>query len=274
MVTFPNSKINLGLNVVQKREDGFHDIETVFLPIPFYDALEILPSPDSATTLIVTGLPIANDGENLCLKAFKLLKNYFPLLPEIDIQLHKAIPIGAGLGGGSSDAASMLSLLNKKFNLQIERQHLLDYALQLGSDCPFFIINKPCLAKGRGEILEKINLPLSDYKIVLINPGIHINTGEIFQHTTVTTPIKSIRDIIQQPVSTWKNELVNDFEKIVFHRHPVIKKIKEDLYYHKAIYAAMTGTGSTVFGIFNKKDEVDYSIEKEYFHRWFDLDQY
>jgi len=274
MVTFPNCKINLGLNVVQKRKDGFHDIETVFLPIPFYDALEILPSSNNTTTLTVTGLPIVNDGENLCLKAFKLLKNDFPLLPEIEIQLHKVIPIGAGLGGGSSDAASMLLLLNKKFNLQIERQKLLSYSLQLGSDCPFFIINKPCLAKGRGEILEGINLSLSSYKIILINPGIHINTGEIFQHINATTPAKPIGDIIRQPVSTWEDELVNDFEKIVFHRHPVIKKIKENLYNHKAIYAAMTGTGSTVFGIFNKRDEVDFSVENEYFHRWFDLDQY
>lgn len=274
MVTFPNCKINLGLNIVQKRKDGFHDLETVFLPIPFYDALEVLPSSNNTTTLTVTGLPIVNDGENLCLKAFNLLKNDFSSLPEIDVQLHKAIPLGAGLGGGSSDAASMLLLLNKKFNLQIERQKLLDYSLQLGSDCPFFIINKPCLAKGRGEILEEINLSLSDYKIILINPGIHINTGEIFQHINAITPVKPIRDIIQQPVSTWKDELVNDFEKIVFHRHPVIKKIKEDLYNHKAIYAAMTGTGSTVFGIFDKREEVDYSVEKEYFHKCFDLDPY
>ncbi len=232
--------------------------------------MEILPSSNNTSALTVTGLPIA-EGENLCLKAFKLLKNDFPLLPEIEIHLHKTIPIGAGLGGGSSDAASMLLLLNKKFNLQIEKQQLLNYSLQLGSDCPFFIINKACLAKGRGEILEEIKLSLSSYKMLLINPGIHINTGEIFQHINTATPVKSIEDIIQQPVSTWKDELVNDFEKIVFYRHPVIKKIKENLYNHKAIFAAMTGTGSTVFGIFNKKDEVDYPVEKEYFHGWVDL---
>ena len=274
MVTFPNCKINLGLNVVRKRKDGFHNIETVFLPIPFYDALEILPSSNNTTSVTVTGLPITTDGENLCLKAFRLLKNDFSSLPEIDIQLHKAIPIGAGLGGGSSDAANMLLVLNKKFNLQIQRQQLLDYSLQLGSDCPFFTINKPCLAKGRGEILEEINVSLSDFKIILINPGIHINTSEIFQHIKPTMPAKPIGRIIQQPVSTWKNELVNDFEKIVFHRHPVIKEIKENLYNHKAIYAAMTGTGSTVFGIFNKTDEVDYPVKKEYFHRWFNLGKY
>ena len=274
MVTFPNCKINLGLNVVRKRKDGFHNIETVFLPIPFYDALEILPSSNNTTSVTVTGLPITTDGENLCLKAFRLLKNDFSSLPEIDIQLHKAIPTGAGLGGGSSDAANMLLLLNKKFNLQIQRQQLLDYSLQLGSDCPFFIINKPCLAKGRGEILEEINVSLSDFKIILINPGIHINTSEIFQHIKPTMPAKPIGRIIQQPVSTWKNELGNDFEKIVFHRHPVIKEIKENLYNHKAIYAAMTGTGSTVFGIFNKTDEVDYPVKKEYFHRWFNLGKY
>ncbi|MEO8960497.1 MAG: 4-(cytidine 5'-diphospho)-2-C-methyl-D-erythritol kinase [Ginsengibacter sp.] len=271
MITFPNCKINLGLNVVRKREDGFHDIETAFLPVPFYDVLEIVSSSEETTEIITTGLTIITDDENICLKAFRLLKNDFPSLPEIKIHLHKSIPIGAGLGGGSSDAASMLLLLNKKFNLQIERKKLLSYSLQLGSDCPFFIINKPCYARGRGEILQQINLSLSDYKMVLINPGIHINTSELFQLIKINTQTKPINEIIQQPVSAWKGELVNDFEKIVFLRYPVIKKIKENLYKHKALYAAMTGTGSTVFGIFNKTDEINLFLEEEYFHRWFDL---
>lgn len=271
MVTFPNCKINLGLNVVRKREDGFHDIETVFLPVPFYDVLEIVSSSEETTEITATGLTINTNDENLCLKAFRLLKTGFPSLPEIKIHLHKSIPIGAGLGGGSSDAASMLLLLNKKFNLEIERKKLLSYSLQLGSDCPFFIINKPCYARGRGEILQQIDLPLSGYKMILINPGIHVNTRETFQHIKINTPLKAVNEIIQQPVATWKRELVNDFEKIVLLRHPVIKKIKENLYNRKALYAAMTGTGSTVFGIFNKTDEINVSMEDEYFHRWFDL---
>ena len=271
MVTFSNCKINLGLNVVQKREDGFHDIETIFLPIPFYDVLEIIPSSKNTTTLTTTGLPIDNNGENLCLKAFKLLKSDFPSLPEIDIHLHKTIPIGAGLGGGSADAAFTLLLLNKKFNLQIEQQQLRNYALQLGSDCPFFIINKPCVAKGRGEILEEIKLSLSSYKMLLINPGIPVNTREIFKHIMVAIPQKKINDIIKQPISAWRKELVNDFEKVIFPNHPVIKRIKEELYRHKAIYASMTGTGSTVFGIFNKNEEISYPVKKGHFHKWIDL---
>lgn len=271
MVVFPNCKINLGLNVVQKRGDGFHNIETVFLPIPFYDVLEIIPSSKDKTNLTLTGLPIDTNGENLCLKAFKLLKKDFPSLPEIEIHLHKIVPISAGLGGGSADAAFTLTLLNKMFDLRIEQQRLLTYSLQLGSDCPFFIINKPCIAKGRGEILEEVKFSLSAYKMLLINPGIAVNTAEIFKQVTPAISRKAIIEIIQQPVSDWKKELINDFEKIVFAIHSPIKSVKEKLYQYGALYASMTGTGSTVFGIFNKSDEIRYPVEKEHFHKWVDL---
>ena len=272
MVTFPNCKINLGLNIVKKRDDGFHDIETVFFPLPFYDALEIVTS-ENKTEFINTGISGGETNNNLCLKAYQLLKKDFYDLPEVKMHLHKSIPIGAGLGGGSSDAAFTLSLLNKKYNLKIPLQQLLVYALQLGSDCPFFLLNKPSFASGRGEILEEINCSLSGYKILIINPGIHISTRELFQQISPSFPRKRIKDIVQQAVETWKNDLVNDFEKIVFQKHPEIKKLKEELYQHNAIYASMTGTGSTVFGIFNKNDDVDYPVGKWYFQKWItDLD--
>ena len=271
MVTFPNCKINLGLNILQKREDGYHDIETVFYPVPVYDILEIISSSEDKNQFHNTGFFAGSPENNLCLKAFKLLKKDFQKLPEINMHLHKVIPLGAGLGGGSADAAFTLLLLNKKYKLNIPRQQLFEYALQLGSDCPFFLINQPCLAFGRGEILEPVKLSLSRYKLLVINPSIHINTKEIFKEIIPAIPAKKIKEIIQQPVSTWKEDLVNDFEKIVFPKYPQIKKIKENMYQHSAVYASMTGTGSTIFGIFNINDKVGYPIKKDYFHQWITL---
>jgi 4-diphosphocytidyl-2-C-methyl-D-erythritol kinase len=269
MVIFPNCKINLGLNILQKREDGYHDLETVFFPLPFFDVLEIISS--DKTDLKNTGVYAGKIENNLCLKAFHLLKKDFPQLPEIKMHLHKTIPIGAGLGGGSADAVFTLLLLNEKYNLNISSKKLFEYSLLLGSDCPFFIFNKPVFATQRGEKMKEINLSLSGYKIILINPGLHINTKEMFQKISPIIPKKSIYEIIQQPVETWKNELVNDFEKIVFIQHPQIKKIKENLYDHNAVYASMTGTGSTVFGIFKSTDEINLSIEGKHFYKWMSL---
>lgn len=251
MLSFPNCKINLGLHILGKRDDGFHNLETVFYPVPFKDALELIPSTNTGIEFTATGLAVdGNAADNLCVKAYHLLKKDFPEIPTIKIHLHKAIPLGAGLGGGSADAAFMLKLLNEKFKLNLSTDQLINYALQLGSDCPFFIINKPCLATGRGEMLEEIAVDLSAYKIVLINPGIHINTGWAFSNITPAQPARSIKEIIQQPVNTWKDELKNDFESAVFTAHPAIKEIKEALYTQGAVYAAMSGSGSTVFGIF------------------------
>ncbi|HUZ61235.1 MAG TPA: 4-(cytidine 5'-diphospho)-2-C-methyl-D-erythritol kinase [Hanamia sp.] len=270
MITFPNCKINLGLNILQKRADGYHNIETVFFPLPLTDILEIIPSEDK-TQLVTTGISSGRNEDNLCLKAYHLIKKDFPYLPELNIHLHKVIPIGAGLGGGSSDASFTLSLLNNIFDLQLSPFRLFGYASELGSDCSFFLFNKPCVATGRGESMEVIKLSLSDYKILLINPGILINTKEIFQQIIPAIPTKKIKDIILQPVETWKNELVNDFEKIVFAKYDSIKKIKEKLYEHQAVYASMTGTGSTVFGIFRANEDINYPVEKEYFHKWVNL---
>lgn len=262
MVTFPNCKINLGLNATEKRGDGYHNLETVFYPIPLKDALEIIRAEE--TTFNSTGLPINGDKENnLCLKAYKLLKDEYQL-PDISIHLHKVIPMGAGLGGGSADGAFMLKMLNKKFKLSLTQEQLITYALQLGSDCPFFIINKPCFAIGRGEHLTPAELDLSAYKIVLINPGIHVSTKEAFSLLTPRKREKSVKEIIQQPIETWREELTNDFETSVFKIHPAIAEIKDTLYDAGATYAAMSGSGSTVFGLYKQQQEVNLHFPDNY----------
>lgn len=268
MLAFPNCKINLGLNILHKREDGFHNLETIFYPVPFTDALEIITNHDRLSDIefTATGLAVTGDPEdNLCIKAYCLLKKDFPELPSIKIHLHKTLPMGAGLGGGSADAAFMLKMLNEKFKLNLSTSQLIRYSLQLGSDCPFFIINKPCFATGRGEILEEIAVDLSAYKIVLVNPGIHINTGWAFSNITPALPERSIKETIQQPVSRWKEILRNDFEAPVFTANPAIKNIKETLYAQGAIYAAMSGSGSTVFGIFNTPVDTNTFKNNNYF---------
>ena len=261
MLAFPNCKINLGLHIISKRGDGYHNLETVFLPIPFTDVLEILPS--DKTEFTCTGLPVdAND--NLCIKAYNLLKQDFPELPAIKMHLHKAIPLGAGLGGGSSDAAFTLQLLNEKCNLDLKTEQLLDYALQLGSDVPFFLINKPCFATGRGEILEAINIDLANYKLLIIHPGIHIDTKWAFSKITPRQSTGSIKEIITQPIDTWKQQLQNDFEVPVFTSYPEIRKLKNELYQMGAIYASMSGSGSSVFGMFLKDAHFTYNEDKHF----------
>lgn len=265
MIVFPNCKINLGLNILSKREDGYHNLETVLVPVALEDSLEIIPS--HKTRITVTGIAAGNPESNLCMKAYLLLKNDYPQLPETNIHLHKAIPTGAGLGGGSADAAFMLQLLNEKFNLNVPAYKMYVYALQLGSDCSFFLLNKPCLATSRGEVLEEISLSFSEYKILLINPLIHISTAEAFKRISPAIRSKKIKHIISQPIETWKDELNNDFENYVFERYPLIKKIKEDLYKSGAVYAAMSGSGSSIFGIFKKDATINYVTETGFFFR-------
>jgi 4-diphosphocytidyl-2-C-methyl-D-erythritol kinase len=267
MLLFPNCKINLGLDILRKRDDGFHNIETVFYPIPFTDVLEVVTNTQTDSVEFTgTGLVVDGNAEdNLCIKAYRLLKRDFLKLPAVKIHLHKVIPMGAGLGGGSADAAFMLILLNDKFRLSISVEKLIDYALQLGSDCPFFLQNKPGFATGRGELIEELSLDLSSYKIVLINPGIHINTGWAFSQITPAQPKRSIKEIVQEPIETWKTDLKNDFEEVVFAAHPEIKEIKEELYRQGAIYASMSGSGSTVFGIFSNSIETASFSKKDYF---------
>lgn len=251
MITFPNCKINLGLNIIGKRDDGYHNLETIFYPLPFYDVLEIITSDKTENEFFFSGINIDEQPQNnLCLKAYNILKKDFPQLPFVKIYLQKNIPVGAGLGGGSADGTFMLMLLNEKFNLNVSEEKLLQYALQLGSDCPFFIKNKPCFAKSRGEVLEEVALNLSGYKLLLVNPKIHINTGWAFLQIQPSIPQTSIKEIIQQPVLQWKENLKNNFEQVVFAAHPSLQKIKQELYNSGAMYAAMSGSGSTIFGIF------------------------
>lgn len=256
MVVFPNCKINLGLHVTRKREDGYHDLETIFYPLPLRDALEVVKreiSDNAAVSLNMSGLPVQGKTEdNLCVKAYNLLKKDHPQLGDVDMYLHKTIPMGAGLGGGSADGAFALQLLNDKFQLKIPREKLLDYSLQLGSDCPFFIINKPCFAKGRGELLQSIQLDLSAYSFLVVHPGVHINTGWAFSQLTPAPSPQPLQEIIQQPVDTWRNTLINDFETPVCKQHSEMQAIKDRLYNAGALYASMTGSGSCFFGIFAK----------------------
>ncbi len=263
MVSFPNCKINLGLNVLRKRPDGYHDIETVFFPVQIKDAIEVIVK--ETFQFSTSGLQIEGDQENLCVKAYHLLKKDFPQLQNVQMHLHKAIPMGAGLGGGSANGAFVLKLLNKKFDLSLSEKQLIEYAFQLGSDCPFFILNKPCFAKGRGEIFEQIDRDLAAFKIVIIHPDIHISTAWAFSNINPAIPKKSVREIIKQPIQTWKEELKNDFEEDVFIQHPEIKNIKAELYNAGAIYAAMSGSGSAVYGIFEKDISLSFSFPENYF---------
>ena len=271
MIFFPSCKINLGLRITEKRADGFHALETVFYPIKLTDALEIIIEPETSAAPITfssSGLTINGDpSDNLCYKAYYLLKKDYPSIPNIKMHLHKTIPMGAGLGGGSSDGAFTLVTLNQLFNLQLSEQVLLDYALQLGSDCPFFIINTPAFATGRGEILTPTSVNLSAYSIVIVNPGIAISTKLAFSLISPKIPDNNLAAVIQQPISTWKDELINDFEQPIFNSFPELANIKETLYQKGAIYASMTGTGSTVYGIFPTymMDALSFNFPSHYF---------
>jgi 4-diphosphocytidyl-2-C-methyl-D-erythritol kinase len=252
MVVFPNCKINLGLHILRKRADGFHDLETIFYPLSLSDALEIVHADTLQFTCSGIAVP-GNTDDNLCLKAYHLLKKDFPQLPPVHIHLHKHIPIGAGLGGGSSDAAFTLLLLNQKFQLGIGEAKLIGYAAELGSDCAFFIKNKACLATGRGEILEEIDLDLGGYSFLVVHPGIHVHTGKAFGKITPGEPAHPLHNLDRNAVHSWKSVLTNDFEAVVFPEHPEIAEIKAKMYEGGAVYAAMSGSGSAVVGIFPKR---------------------
>lgn len=251
MITFPNAKINLGLHITAKRKDGYHDIETCMVPIPLCDALEMVL--DKKPSWNCSGLSIpGNPKDNLILKAEKLLRKDFPGLPHLQIHLHKHIPMGAGLGGGSADGAFALQLMNNLFDLHLDNFFLEEYAAQLGSDCPFFIENAPKIARGRGEILEPIDLSLKGSFLVLIHPGIHVGTKEAYAGVTPAAPKVNLEEVLTER-NRWREELVNDFEASIFKNHPEIAEIKEKMYEAGAFYAAMSGSGSSVFGLFEEK---------------------
>lgn len=263
MLAFPNCKINLGLNIIAKRPDGYHDIETVFYPLPLQDVLEIISSDELEFSSSGGSIP-GDPEENLCVKAWHLLKQDFPRLPPVKIHLYKNIPIGAGLGGGSSDAAQTLILLNEKFSLGINREQFARYALQLGSDCAFFIYNQPCFAKGRGEVLDPIELDTSSWSLVIVYPPLHVSTSWAYANARPAPLRTSLKEIISLPIAQWKDRLANDFEEAVFHEFPAIRQVKEKLYSHGALYAALSGSGSAVFGIFPKNKIAGIAFETGY----------
>lgn len=254
MIVFPNAKINLGLHVIARRGDGFHDIETVFFPVKLSDALEAVASQNPKTKLSVSGLAVPADGrDNLVLRAFELLRQEFHL-PPLHFYLHKQIPTGAGLGGGSSDAAFCLKLVRDIFNLKLPSDNLHQLASGLGSDCAFFLKNKPALASGRGEILQDLpELKLDGWHLLLVVPPVHVPTAAAYQKIIPRIPEKSLKQLILAPVDQWKHSVINDFELTVFQNYPILPKIKQSLYELGAVYAAMSGSGSALFGLFREK---------------------
>ena len=256
MITFPIAKINLGLNVVERRPDGYHNLETVFYPVQIKDALELtlmdtrFPS-NVDCDIKVTNLRVEGDEQcNLVVRAYQLLKQDFPQMPRVHAHLWKGIPTQAGMGGGSSDCAYTIRLLNEMFTLGLSDEQMIQYAAQLGADCPFFILSRPAYAEGIGERLQTVDLDLSRYYIGVVRPDIPVSTREAFSLIKPMKPVKCCREVVMQPVETWCDELVNDFEKSVFALHPEIGAIKQQLYDLGAVYAAMSGSGSAVFGLF------------------------
>jgi 4-diphosphocytidyl-2-C-methyl-D-erythritol kinase len=252
MIAFPNAKINLGLNIIEKRKDGYHNIESVFYPVMWQDVLEIIEY--KKLEFSTSGIQIpGNPNDNLCVKAYKMLNKDYQL-PPVKIHLHKNIPIGGGLGGGSADGSFCLKMLSEKFHLMLNDEILEDYAAQLGSDCPFFIANDPCLVAGRGEVFSNIDLSLSGKSILLVNPQIHISTAEAYAGVKPGKPESSIKEIIETvPVQEWKSVLRNDFELSILPKYPLIGELKGKLYDSGATYVSMTGSGATVYAIYDNE---------------------
>ena len=256
MINFPIAKINLGLNVVSKRDDGYHNLETVFYPVPIKDALEVFPMEDGFPSDVRCDLKVTNlfiDGDeqkNLVVKAYNMIAQDYEL-PRVHVHLYKHIPTQAGMGGGSSNCAYMIRLLNEMFSLGMSDEKMIGYAARLGADCAFFIKAQPAYAEGIGEKLQPISMDLSGCKMLVVRPNIPVSTKEAFSLITPQVPKKNCLDIVRQPIETWKDELVNDFERSVFAIHPEIGRLKEMMYEQGAVYAAMSGSGSSVFGLFS-----------------------
>jgi 4-diphosphocytidyl-2-C-methyl-D-erythritol kinase len=266
MILFPNCKINIGLHVTVRRNDGFHDIDTLFYPVPFHDALEAATlegSPSLAFSMTGADVPIP-DVKNLCVKAYHLLAARFPRIAPVRMHLHKCLPTGAGLGGGSSDGAHALLLLNSKLQLGLTPAELGDLALLLGSDCPFFIQNVPAIGRGRGEQLEPIRIDLSGYLLVLVHPRIHINTAWAFSQIHPDGTRQAIAKLVSRPVQEWKETLGNDFEAAVFREHSEVGNVKDTLYAAGAVYASLSGSGSAVFGLFPREKTPQFAFPPHY----------
>jgi len=267
MIAFANAKINLGLYVIERRSDGFHNLESIFLPISLCDVVEAVKSDVAGISFSTQGRSIDGDVEsNLCVKAYRLLSRDFQL-SGVEATMLKNVPIGAGLGGGSSDGAHMLKILNSLFELSLSSQQLRDYAAQLGSDCPFFIDNTPCFVHGRGELLDPIDLPLKGTHVVIIHPGIHVGTADAYRGIQPTPASFDLRDIHELPRDKWQGVVTNDFEKVVFGIHPEIAAIKKVLLDHGAWYCSMSGSGSAVFAFFDEPIELKV-MNPSYFVHW------
>ncbi|WP_437918630.1 4-(cytidine 5'-diphospho)-2-C-methyl-D-erythritol kinase [Sphingobacterium sp. LRF_L2] len=261
MISYANAKINVGLNIIGKRPDGYHDLQTVFYPFPLYDIIEMHEKKEGDTSLMITGMRLPLDDNNLCLRAYRLLKQEFDL-PAVGLHLHKRIPFGAGLGGGSSDAAAVLKMLNERFTLGLTFSKLEAYAGKLGADCPFFIQNTPVYGEGIGTTFSAIDLDLSSKYLVLIKPAIHVSTAEAYSGVIPCSAEEDLMELLRLPVQEWKFHVKNDFEDSLFEKYPVIRDAKIALYEAGALYASMSGSGSAVYGIFAR--EVDLSALKTF----------
>ncbi|WP_231491467.1 4-(cytidine 5'-diphospho)-2-C-methyl-D-erythritol kinase [Pedobacter sp. Leaf170] len=250
MLSFPNAKINLGLNITEKRSDGYHNLETVFYPIQIKDAVEIVDA--DITTCKIHGIDIPGDANNnLCMQAYNLIKADYAI-PAQQINLMKNIPVGAGLGGGSADCAFVIKLINEKFDLKLSNNQMESYARKLGADCAFFIQNKPVYAFNKGDEFEKCEIDLSAWFKVLVKPPVHVSTADAYALVKPQKPLQSLKEIIHLPLTTWKSKVINDFESSVFAKYPQIHQIKTSLYDAGATFALMSGSGSSVFAIFNQ----------------------
>jgi len=256
MISYANAKINIGLAITGKRPDGYHNLETIFYPFPLYDILEITEKGEGDTHLTITGLDLLVEPDNLCLRAYRLLQERFDL-PAIHIHLHKQIPFGAGLGGGSSDAATLINMLNSKYELNLSVDEREAMAATLGADCPFFIENKVAYAEGIGTELSPFDLDLSSYYMVLVKPDAHVSTAEAYRHVQAKAPAADLRELVRLPVDEWEGRVKNDFEDSVFRQFPIVEELKNALYAAGATYVSMSGSGSSVFALFSEQRNVD-----------------
>jgi len=260
MLLFPNAKINLGLHIINKREDGFHNLETVFVPVPWTDILEVVPHEADIINFKNTGLPIpGNADDNFIVKAYQAMKQEYRI-GGVSVHLHKNIPIGGGLGGGSSDVAFFVKGINDLFDLKLSNATMKEIVLPYGSDCPFFIENKPQLGTGIGTSLEPIAIDLAGYWMVLVAPNVHVATAQAYAHVKPKTPKQSLKELICQPIATWQEHIKNDFEDSVFSQFPAIAHVKQTLINAGAIYTSMSGSGATCYGIFKEQPVVNFPV--------------
>lgn len=261
MIVFPNAKINIGLNILRRRSDGYHDISTVMVPVPWRDILEIVPAKSNETTLTVTGRPVdCTTEKNLVMKAFRRVQREIPV-PEMDIYLHKVIPDGAGLGGGSADAAFTITALNTMLSLGLSEEKMAEMASEIGADCAFFVYNRPMLAEGKGEVLTEIDIDLSGVEALIMKPTTYISTAEAYAGVTPETPPEHISQAIASPHKEWQRRIRNDFEISLRSNHPEIEAIKEKMQAKGAFYASLSGSGSAVYGLFERDILSDNSAD-------------